>query len=145
MSIHDKAVQAEETFVGALKRFSAFWSARLEGTISRHQLKVLSILSKEGPQKFSALADALILTPGAITGISDRLVEGGYAERIRDQQDRRIVYLSITPEGKQVADMLRKQKAELLVTIFSGLSEEDLEHFQRIFNKMVDNLEDLEK
>lgn len=81
------------------------------------------------------------MTPGAITGASDKLVAEDYAERKGAKEDRRVVYLEITDKGKKyVASMTEKQQ---LVTgkFFEGLSEEDINHLVRIYQKLSRNLD----
>ena len=56
------------------------------------QILVLSQLREKGPQKQSQLANTLGYTPGAMTGISNKLIELGYAERKYDENDRNATY-----------------------------------------------------
>jgi DNA-binding MarR family transcriptional regulator len=46
------------------------------------------------------LARATGLTTGAITGVIDRLEKAGLARRERDRNDRRKVYVRMTPAGR---------------------------------------------
>lgn len=55
--------------------------------------KCLDLLTR-GPVTAGELARFTGLTTGAVTGIIDRLVKAGYAERINDPQDRRRVLVA---------------------------------------------------
>ena len=66
-------------------------------------LKVLSILSRQGPLSAGRIAELTGLTSGAITFMLDRLEKAGYAHRVRHPTDRRIVLIELIPEPLQRA------------------------------------------
>ncbi|MGB9802377.1 MarR family winged helix-turn-helix transcriptional regulator [Desulfofundulus sp.] len=69
---------------------------------------VLSNLSLEQPLTMGELQRRLLLAPGTITGLVDRLVEEGLVQRWRDEVDRRLVFLKLTPAGKKfLAEILQ--------------------------------------
>lgn len=51
--------------------------------------KALDVLTRRAPVTSGVLARELGLTPGAVTGLVDRLVRAGYAQRVPDATDRR--------------------------------------------------------
>jgi predicted transcriptional regulator len=61
--------------------------------VSATDRKCLDLLSR-GPVAAGELARFTGLTTGAVTGIIDRLVKAGYAERIGDPEDRRRVLVA---------------------------------------------------
>jgi DNA-binding MarR family transcriptional regulator len=66
-------------------------------------LKVLSILSRQGPLSAGHIAELTGLTTGAITFMLDRLEKAGYAHRVRHPTDRRMVLIELIPEPLQRA------------------------------------------
>jgi DNA-binding MarR family transcriptional regulator len=58
--------------------------------------KALGILRREGPMSASRLAGRTGLTPGAVTGLVDRLEAVGLAGRERDPEDRRRLVVAAT-------------------------------------------------
>ena len=85
--------------------------------------------------RMSELADALQLTAGAVTSASDKLIERGYVERLRDEKDRRVVYLEITDKGRETMAELRKRGRQTMKTVFAHLTEEELQQFIDTFEK----------
>jgi len=71
--------------------------------INPTDLKVLSILSRQGPLSAGRIAELTGLTTGAITFMLDRLEKAGYARRTRHPIDRRIVLIELVPEPLQRA------------------------------------------
>ena len=69
--------------------------------INPTDLKVLSILSRQGSLSAGRIAELTGLTTGAITFMLDRLEKVGYARRVRHPTDRRIVLIELIPEPLQ--------------------------------------------
>jgi predicted transcriptional regulator len=67
--------------------------------VSATDRKCLDLLSR-GPVTAGELARFTGLTTGAVTGIIDRLVKAGYAERISDPEDRRRVLVARKPNSR---------------------------------------------
>ncbi|TPG37486.1 MarR family transcriptional regulator [Mycobacterium hodleri] len=56
------------------------------------------------PVTAGSLGDELGLTSGAVTAVVDRLERAGTLRRVRDQQDRRRVWLETTTAGRRLAE-----------------------------------------
>ncbi|MCM3082088.1 MULTISPECIES: MarR family transcriptional regulator [Brevibacillus] len=141
MSNPGKLTELEDLYIQIQRRVSAEWHKRLDTLISGSQALILRILHAHGPQKVSAIAERLDITPGAVTSLADKLIACGYADRKRDTADRRVVYLEITDQGHEI---LLKYRAELKRTVeefFVGLSDEDLQHLTRIYTQLLKNIE----
>lgn len=101
--------------------------------------RILMMLAEDGPQKASALAEALQITSGAVTGLADRLVELGLISRERGESDRRVVLLEITDEGRKLVSNLEQIKHSIMKRLFSGMSEQEMRDMLRYCNIMIDN------
>ena len=67
--------------------------------LSATALGVLEVLGRGGGLSHRELAGALGITPATLTPVVDELERAGEVRRERDRDDRRVVRLSITPEG----------------------------------------------
>jgi DNA-binding MarR family transcriptional regulator len=85
---------------------------RTAAALNQHGLKhweydVLSVLRRQGePFELPAteIADAALLTSGAMTTRIDGLEKRGFVQRQRSKSDRRSVLVRLTGKGKQVVD-----------------------------------------
>ena len=77
--------------------------AQKEG-LSITELVVLRKAHKAGTWRVTALAEELSVHPSTLTGVLDRLVEGGWLERDRDPDDRRAVVVKGT---EKLDDLMR--------------------------------------
>jgi DNA-binding MarR family transcriptional regulator len=70
------------------------------------QWRVLSTLAANGEQTVSALGQLMAVETPAITGIVTRLEQTGLVERVHDADDRRVVKVSLTAEGRDIVQSL---------------------------------------
>lgn len=66
------------------------------------QLWALKTISKNEKLSLGELSKKMYLHPSTITGVVDRLEKKGYVVRDRGQQDRRVIKVQLTPEGKRL-------------------------------------------
>jgi len=144
---NSQLLELSNMFKSLLKKMSHEWNKRMSDSFSltMTQFRTLYILNTRGPQKAAELADVLLVTSGAITGLADKLIAKGFIQRQRSDEDRRVVYLSITDEGKAMIDVVLEKQKEIISMYFSGLPEEDVAHLKRIFTVMLERIEQLEK
>ena len=130
-----------DLFYTVLKKMGKEWNKQLKPGINHSQFLILKTLNYSGPQKATDLAESIQMTPGAVTGASDKLVSEGYAERKGTPGDRRVVYLEITAKGKQLVESMIEEHKKVTEKFFEGLSEEDIDHLIRIYHKILSNLD----
>jgi DNA-binding MarR family transcriptional regulator len=88
-------------------KLSRDWKNNLEHSLApltEGQLNVLDLLLQHQPMKPSDLLQYLATTPAAITTLLDRMEKNGLIERTRDDNDRRIVWVSVSEKGKAEAE-----------------------------------------
>lgn len=83
--------------------------------------RTLRYLCRQGPKTMSAIADFLLVTQGRITGIIDELESRSLVLRVRSNEDRRIINLQITPEGRTLEHRARKIYESYIDEIFSRI------------------------
>lgn len=70
--------------------------------ITGPQLGCLLAVKESGPLTSGSVARKVYLSPSTVVGIIDRLEKKGLVARTRDSRDRRVVYVSITPNGEKL-------------------------------------------
>jgi len=75
-----------------------------------------------------------------VTGIVDRLEKGGYARRVPNKEDRRVINIELTDNGlkfeKQIRTHIQKKWAQML----SKLSKADCENYLKVLKKIQNQL-----
>ncbi|MFC4766162.1 MarR family winged helix-turn-helix transcriptional regulator [Effusibacillus consociatus] len=141
MGSESKLRELEEVFSQVKRKITMEWNKHLEPGISGSQVWMLHILEEKGSQKVSELAEALEISLPAVTGLSDKLIASGYAQRERSEEDRRIVLLHITDKGKEMLKSIREQRRLMMKKHYEGLSDEDLDHLIRIYHQVLKNIQ----
>lgn len=87
----------------------------------------------------AALARALDIDTGAVTRMIDRLERKGLVQRRRSTNDRRLVHLALTPEGRHAIGLVPFAIAEVLNLHLAGFSEREVRQLKRFLSRMIEN------
>jgi DNA-binding MarR family transcriptional regulator len=112
----------------------------VKGTITVPQLLVLDILFCRGEVNMSDLARAMAVTTAAMTGIVERLVTCGYAERKNKARDRRVINVSLTAKGRRCITNIKRKRRTLIIKVFSKLSGAERGQYLAILSRVRDVL-----
>ncbi|SDT32470.1 DNA-binding transcriptional regulator, MarR family [Paenibacillaceae bacterium GAS479] len=134
--------QLDDRFRLVRKLITSEWNRDNVNGLGLTHARILTLLASEGPQKASILADKLLITSGAVTGLADRLVELGYISRERGEQDRRVVLLSIEEPGLQLLKFIDETRQALMHKLYKGMSEQEMQSMLLLFDRMVGNLQE---
>ncbi len=97
-------------------------------SLSTTQVKSLFCIVENERISSRKLADMLDVTPANVTGIVDKLIEQGFVRRVENSEDRRVVFLETTDEGKKLLANLEQMATEHSARMLSRLSGEELNH-----------------
>ncbi|SEN29234.1 DNA-binding transcriptional regulator, MarR family [Paenisporosarcina quisquiliarum] len=87
-------------------------------SLSQNQLILLLQLKIKGGMKATEIADFFSVTPGAVTSMCDKLEKLDLLERIRENEDRRVVKMVLTKDGEiKVQEIFLKFPQEKLTDI----------------------------
>jgi DNA-binding MarR family transcriptional regulator len=106
-----------EEFTRLWTKMTRDWKDSIEeglAPLTEGQLNVLDILLQHAPMKPSELLRYLATTPAAITTLLDRMERNELIERSRDNQDRRIVWVTVTEKGKSEAQRGTEIRSKLI-------------------------------
>ena len=76
---------------------------------------------------------------GAVTRLLDRLEAKELIRRVRSAEDRRVVNLELTEEGKRVAADIPGVIADLANQVLAGFSPEEFTQFQDLLGRALVN------
>jgi DNA-binding MarR family transcriptional regulator len=99
------------------------------GRLSIVHVNVLFILEAEGAIPMRTLAEAMDVSQASATGIVDRMEQRGLVERQRDSEDRRVVRVAISDEGRRLVAGMANERREHLVLLLAELTDAELDAF----------------
>jgi DNA-binding MarR family transcriptional regulator len=91
------------------------------------QSAVISALVRGGEMKITELSGKLSLSNSTISGIVDRLEKQQLVERRRSDEDRRIVYVNVTPKFDEIHKESHKKVEKAIEDLLDTVSPEEME------------------
>jgi DNA-binding MarR family transcriptional regulator len=114
--------------------------AEKETGLTGPQLWAIKVIAEAGPIKVSELARRMYLHPATVVGILDRLEGRGLVERSRSKEDRRVVEIDLTEQGKDLVLQAPVVAQGILVNGLETLSDEDLLRIAESLDQLVNIL-----
>lgn len=109
-----------------------------ETGISAPQAMVLRLLSKKKKLKITELSNELCLSNSTVSGIIDRLEKQEMVVRERSIDDKRVVYVSISPDFEDMHKSFQKQFEKNIANVMSKGNTEEI-------HKIYEGLDTLKK
>jgi DNA-binding MarR family transcriptional regulator len=108
--------------------------------LSEPQFNALRILRGAGRRGLPTqqIAERLITRQPDITRLVDRLIDAGYARRRRCDEDRRVVYVELTPAGRKALSHLDKPVEALHRRQFAHMKRRDVGELGRLLGDLCD-------
>lgn len=117
--------------------------AWLSVDLTMPQLKTLICVAKKNGATSGQIASTLGVALSTITGIVDRLAEQQLVTRHEDPRDRRITRVLPTARGQQTVDDLLQFRNEIITTILSRLTSDQLRTVETAFEYLADAVDQL--
>jgi DNA-binding MarR family transcriptional regulator len=102
------------------------WRDILELRATKGQIKLLRILMTRQHCTMQELADQLDVAPPTVTVMVKRLLTQGFVERVRDEQDWRVVWVLPTERGQRAVSLYEEFYRTNLQRLLAHLSREEL-------------------
>ena len=116
-------------------------TARLkEEGLTMQQYNVLRIVRGAGEQgsTTSEIRERLLDKMSDASRMVDRLVAMGHLEKVRDQEDRRLVFVFLTEQGRQLVEALMEN--ELVESLASTISKEKAQQLNELLDLFRDSI-----
>ena len=125
----DSELQAEivSNFREAFAELRCLGSERMHrADISMTHFHLLSMLERHGSITMSRIAELLDVSVSNATGLIDRIEERGLVERTRVPDDRRVVHVQLTDEGRKKLHEVELFKEDMIHAVLARLDERQL-------------------
>ncbi|BCB04394.1 MarR family winged helix-turn-helix transcriptional regulator [Bacillus sp. KH172YL63] len=105
--------------------------------ISNGEFRVLQLIGENGALKSSEISKRMEVSASHITSITDALAEKDYITRQRSNEDRRVVELALTSEGREVLAQCEEKKSQYFQQLFQTFDKEEINDFIKLFEKLL--------
>ncbi|HUK69926.1 MAG TPA: MarR family winged helix-turn-helix transcriptional regulator [Streptosporangiaceae bacterium] len=128
----------------AARLIGTYWWYTAEGTgVTAAGLGVLTALEERDGLRSGEVAARSWVTPPMVSYLADVLERDGYVKRRRDPDDRRVVHLHLTGEGREKLKNAREHVAARWNTAFSYVDPDDELVIRRFLLSTVGRFGDL--
>jgi DNA-binding MarR family transcriptional regulator len=105
--------------------------------LSPQETQVLLAAGK-GPCIMSAVSEAIHLSLSSVTGIVDKLEKKKLVRRDRSVEDRRIVRVELTEEGRKLHQLALEGRIRFAHNMLKALNAEEQDALVRLFRKVAE-------
>lgn len=109
----------------------------IQEDITMEQFQILKYIAPRGRCTSTELADTFAVGKSSITAMITRMVDKGLLHRTRDEEDRRVVYLTMTEQGKHNYDVVQEQIMNTVSTYLVHFDADEVEGFISAFEKLA--------
>jgi DNA-binding MarR family transcriptional regulator len=116
--------------------WEAEWNRINTTDFSSRQALMLMILNNSGPQQAKELMGKLCISSGGVTVMSDKLIKRGLIQRVKNEQDRRGIFLELTDQGREFYLTIERDWNVVMNKIFGVLSDVEVAILRELFTKL---------
>lgn len=104
--------------------------------ITTNDMHVIEAIGTGRPKNMTAVAKELGVTTGTLTIAVNSLVKKGLADRVRSEEDRRVVLVSLSSKGKEIFKQHQMFHEKMIDAVVEQLTEEE----KAVLEKALKNL-----
>ena len=105
--------------------------------LNYNDLRFLECLDRNDILTMRALAESLSLPMSTLTNIANKLVKNKYIDRLRIDEDRRVVQVKLTNLGRKMINLRKNAHTSVSEELLKSLTESEQKEFLRLFKKAI--------
>ena len=113
-----------------------------DDALEQGQMDTLDLLAQQPAWRMSELADALRVDPSTATRAVQRLVKSGLASRSADEDDGRVVMVTITPAGVARHAEVAERRGRLMAHLMGAFSPDERVQLAEMLERFVASVDD---
>lgn len=111
--------------------------------LDRAAFLLLNRLNTAGTLGVKALAEAMGIDSSTVTRQVAPLVDAGLVDRVQNPDDKRAVFLALSPLGRQRLREVRRSRQDLMRRVLADWPDADAETFCTLLSRFNDSLQAL--
>ncbi|WP_412759187.1 MarR family transcriptional regulator [Neobacillus mesonae] len=127
------------------KKAESLIKCQIGNDLTNDQHYILRYIHQAGSCTSTELAEVFEVNKSAITAIINRMADRNLIDRTRDENDRRVVYLTLTKEGIELYQKAQEKIRLLVESIITQFEEPEITAFIDTYEKLADVLNNKKK
>lgn len=104
--------------------------------VTANDMHVIEAIGTEEAKNMTRVARSLDVTTGTLTIAVNSLVKKGYVNRVRSEEDRRVVLISLSDKGKRAYLHHRQFHDQMINVVVEELTEEEQQVLEKALKKL---------
>ena len=104
--------------------------------VTANDMHVIEAIGTEEAKNMTRVARSLDVTTGTLTIAVNSLVKKGYVDRVRSEEDRRVVLISLSEKGKRAYLHHRQFHDRMINVVVEELTEEEQQVLEKALRKL---------
>ncbi|MBY7730388.1 MarR family winged helix-turn-helix transcriptional regulator [Vibrio bathopelagicus] len=117
----------------------------LDSEIAPMNIRVMKIITKKSPCTAIDIANCLCRDKAQVTRLVNTTINQELVKKSPNPEDKRSQLLVLTDKGEEIMGKVSNIDRDMLQRMTKGMTEDELEQFSKIANKMAKNLESCSK
>ncbi|MDP4163416.1 MAG: MarR family transcriptional regulator [Bacillota bacterium] len=105
------------------------------------EFSVLEVLYHKGKQTIQQIGTSILISSGSMTYVIDKLEQKGLLMRNDCPNDRRVIHITLTDDGKSLMNKIMPKHKELIDLIFSSLQQDEAQAMVKALKKVSKKVE----
>ncbi|MCS0788221.1 MarR family transcriptional regulator [Cytobacillus firmus] len=118
------------------KKAASLVKNQIGSDLTNDQHFTLRYINQVGSCTSSELAEVFDVKKSAITAMITRMWEKGLIQRTRDENDRRVVYLTLTEKGNELYVKAEEKIHNLVESLINRFDQAEIQQFIETFEKL---------
>lgn len=114
-----------------------------EAPLEQGQMDALDLLTRRDERPMKELAARLRVEPSTATRAMQRLETDGLVERFTSSDDRRVVLVRITDEGRRRHDDVAARRSTAMMHILSAFEPDERSQLADLLDRLIDSIDDV--
>ena len=110
-----------------------------------NDMHVIEAIGTEDARNMTSVAKSLSVTTGTLTISVNSIVNKSYVQRVRSEEDRRVVLVSLTEKGKQAFAHHKNFHDKMIEAVIDGLNPEEGEVLRKSLGNLMEYFGSLQK
>lgn len=131
-----------ELFVGLFRNINSIEEKAMRTEeymdVTTNDMHVMEAIGIQGAKNMTTVARVLSVTMGTLTISVNSLVKKGYVIRVRSEEDRRVVLVSLSEKGERAYSHHRMFHEKMINSIVGDLDEKEKEVLQKALKNLND-------
>lgn len=104
--------------------------------VTTNDMHVIEAIGMEEARNMTSVARSLEVTTGTLTIAINSLVKKGYVDRVRSEEDRRVVLISLSEKGRRAYLHHRRFHERMIESVVEELTEEEQQILEKALAKL---------